>query len=69
VVVADAAALAPLRAVLTKAGKGSGLVKLGLRLPELEEEAELRLPGGFAIAPSVYADLQAIPGVLEVQEL
>jgi DNA polymerase-3 subunit alpha len=69
VVVADAAALAPLRAVLTKAGKGSGLVKLGLRLQELEEEAELRLPGGFAIAPSVYADLQAIPGVLEVQEL
>jgi DNA polymerase III subunit alpha len=69
VVIADAAALAPLRAVLSKAGKGNGLVKLGLRLNDLEEEAEFRVPGGYAIAPTVYTALNAIPGVLEVQEL
>ena len=66
---ADESPLDGLRNVLGRVGKGRGLVTIALRLDDRGDEAEIRLPGGFAISPQVRGALKAVRGVIDVQEL
>ena len=65
----DESPLEGLRNVLGRVGKGRGLVTISLRLDERGEEAEVRLPGGFAISPQVRGALKAVRGVVDVHDL
>ncbi|GIX11678.1 DNA polymerase III subunit alpha [Elioraea sp.] len=64
----DTAAIAPIRAMLTQAGRGKGRVILAPRLPT-GQEIEVALPGGFAISPALVPAIAALPGVVRVEEL
>jgi DNA polymerase-3 subunit alpha len=66
---ADERPVAGVANLLAKAGKGRGQVALVLRLDDQHAEAELRLPGAFAVSPQVRAALKAVRGVVDVQEM
>lgn len=65
---ADGAAIAPIKAMLSEAGRGKGRVILAPRLPA-GQEIEVALPGGFAISPALVPAIAALPGVMRVEEL
>jgi len=64
----DGAAVAPLRATLEREGTGKGRVSIFVPIPP-SREAEITLPGGYAISARGRAALKAIPGVIDVVEL
>jgi DNA polymerase-3 subunit alpha len=68
VTVADPAALAPVRDIIAAAPRGRGEVSLLLGLGE-GEEAEVQLPGGFAVPAAAVMELKALPGVVAVREI
>ncbi len=68
VTVSEASAIAPLRDVMAGAARGKGEVDLIIGLAP-GEEAEIKLPGGYAVSPAAIADLRAIPGIAEVREI
>jgi len=60
--------LANLREAIKAGGTGGGKVRLVLRLPG-DREAELRLPGSWALSADVRARLRNQAGVLDVAEV
>ncbi len=66
---ADDKPLSGMQAVLGKAGQGRGSVLVNLRLNGSAREAEIRLPGGYAVSPQVRAALKAVRGVVDVHDL
>ena len=69
VFVASAASLPAVHQVLmsAKAG-GKGRVKLVSQL-NAASEAEIDLPGRFAVSPALLQELKAIPGIVAVEEI
>ncbi|QQS12775.1 MAG: DNA polymerase III subunit alpha [Rhodospirillales bacterium] len=67
ITVTDPATLARLREVIGPP-KGRGQVRLLMPLGD-ETEAELALPGGYAIAPGIRDSLWNLPGVTQVEEV
>ena len=67
VVLGEAAALGPFKTLLQAGAGGKGRVSVVVPLPQ--REVEIALPGGFRISPNVLASVQALPGVLSVQEI
>jgi DNA polymerase-3 subunit alpha len=67
--VTDERPLAQLKALLVGAGRGRGPVIVGVQLPESEEEAEVKLPGGFAISPDLRDRIGSLDGVLAAEEI
>ncbi len=68
VFVADGVAISALKSVIDRGGRGSGQLRLVVRLP-LDEEAEIALSGRFAVSPAARAALKAVPGVIDVHDL
>ncbi len=64
----ETAAVEPIRALLTREGNGRGRVVLVGRL-DREREAEVALPGGFAVSPRLVLGLRRLSGVLRVEDL
>jgi DNA polymerase-3 subunit alpha len=65
--VREPSAIAAIRALLEREGKGSGRVHI--RVPiDGEREAEIALPGRYAISVQSQAAIKAIPGVTTVAE-
>ncbi|WP_137124190.1 DNA polymerase III subunit alpha [Roseomonas sp. HF4] len=62
------AAVDPIRAILTREGRGRGRVVLVPRTGP-GQEVELALPGGFNIGPRVLQAMKVLPGVSEVEEI
>ncbi len=60
-----AAAVEPIRTLLTREGKGRGRVTLVARTG-LGQEVELALPGGFNVSPRLMQAMKVLPGVAEV---
>ncbi|HEX6956844.1 MAG TPA: DNA polymerase III subunit alpha [Ferrovibrio sp.] len=62
-----------IRVLLDKAGKGRGQVLLGLKLEEPGVpggiEADIKLPMGYAINPTVRHQIRVLPGVVEVYDI
>jgi DNA polymerase-3 subunit alpha len=61
-----------IRGLLEKAGKGRGQVMLGLKIEEPGApslEADLKLPGAFAINPTIRHQIRVLPGVIEVYDI
>ncbi len=67
VVLAEPAALEPLKSLMRSEAGGRGRVSVIVPLPA--QEVEIALPGGFRISPKVIASAQALPGILAVQEI
>jgi DNA polymerase-3 subunit alpha len=68
-IVLDAAgAVKPLHTLLTKDAGGKGRISILVPVPH-SREVEIQLPGGFRVGPGMQAAVQALPGVLEVQEV
>lgn len=65
----DVAAIDSIRAHLDRAGKGRGLVTLTMRVGADQEEAEIRLPGGFAVTPQLRGAIKSARGVLDAVEI
>src|SRR3546814_4373821 len=63
---------AQIRGLLDKAGKGRGQVMVGLKIEEPGVpgglEADLKLPGAFAINPTIHHQIRVLPGVVEVYD-
>jgi DNA polymerase-3 subunit alpha len=68
VAVADVGAVRQLAAVIGRERKGRGRIAVLVGLGG-EREVEITLPGGYAISPAIRAQLQAVPGIIEVQEI
>jgi DNA polymerase-3 subunit alpha len=64
----EVAAVEPIRALLNRAGSGRGRVVLVGRLGP-EQEAEVALPGGFAVSPRLVLGLRRLVGVQRVEDL
>jgi DNA polymerase-3 subunit alpha len=62
------AAVDPIRAILTREGRGRGRVVLVPRTGP-GQEVELALPGGFNIGPRILQAMKVLPGVSEVEEI
>ncbi|MBR0672369.1 DNA polymerase III subunit alpha [Neoroseomonas soli] len=62
------AAVDPIRAILTREGRGRGRVVLVPRTGP-GQEVELALPGGFNIGPRVMQAMKVLPGVSAVEEI
>jgi DNA polymerase-3 subunit alpha len=65
----DAKPVESVSSLLAKVAKGKGSIIVNLRLDEGQREAEIRLPGGWAVSPTVRQALKAVRGVLDVQDL
>jgi DNA polymerase-3 subunit alpha len=61
-------ALAGVKTVIAGIPKGRGQISLVLDLGP-DHEAELQIPGGFAITPASTGILMTLPGVANVQEI
>ncbi len=61
-------ALASIKQVLDRAGRGKGRVDFVLDLEDLGREVEIALPGRYAVSPAVKGAIKAIPGILAVAE-
>jgi len=61
------ATLDPIRALLTREGRGRGRVIL---VPQLgpAQEVEIALPGGFNVGPRLMQAMRVVPGVAQVEE-
>ena len=58
--------------LLGKAGKGRGQVMLGLKIEEPgvpSLEADIKLPAGYAINPTIRHQIRVLPGVIEVYDI
>ncbi len=63
----ETAAVAHIRTILAREGKGRGRISL---LPMLEaQEVEITLPGGFPVTPRLRQALKMVPGVERVDEV
>jgi DNA polymerase-3 subunit alpha len=64
---------AQIKGLLDKAGRGKGQVLLGLKLDELGLpgglEADIKLPSGYAINPTIRHQIRVLPGVVEVYDI
>jgi len=65
---ADAGALAGLRAAIGKAAKGRGAIRIQLQTGP-GEEVDVRLKESYAITPEIRRALGDVPGILEVVEI
>jgi DNA polymerase-3 subunit alpha len=65
IVLADPRPLDDLRKAISARGKGRISVIVGAE----ESQVEILLKGGYAVSPQLRAQVQAMPGVAEVQEL
>ncbi|MCW5749088.1 MAG: DNA polymerase III subunit alpha, partial [Alphaproteobacteria bacterium] len=63
----DAAALARLKEILGQAA-GRGRISLLMALDD-DNQAEVTLPGGYAVAPGTRESLGRVPGVTQVEEV
>jgi DNA polymerase-3 subunit alpha len=61
-------ALANLKSVVERDGRGRGRVSLVVGL-DPDREVEIALPGGFRIGPGIRAAVKSIPGVLDVHDI
>ena len=61
------APIASLRGIMEREGRGRGHIVLIVPLAE-GREAEVTLPGRFAITPPTRAAIKAIPGIVDVRE-
>jgi DNA polymerase-3 subunit alpha len=64
----DPGPLDGIKAILGRAGRGKGAIRLLLPLGQ-GSEAEVQLPGGFAVSPQIRAALKAVRGVVDVHDL
>ena len=64
----DPAALAAMREIITKAPRGMGEVRLIVGF-EPGQEAEIEIPGRFAVPPTSITELKTVPGIIEVREI
>jgi DNA polymerase-3 subunit alpha len=64
----DPAPVGSIKAILGREARGKGRVSLMLSL-DRDREAEVSLPGGWAVTPATRAAIKAIPGIVEVQEI
>ncbi|MGG5821033.1 DNA polymerase III subunit alpha [Falsiroseomonas sp. HW251] len=62
------AAVAPIRTLLDREGKGRGRVVL-VSVTGPGQEVEIALPGGFNVSPRLMQAMKVVAGVAEVQEL
>jgi len=65
ILLTDPRPLADLGKAITARGKG----RITVVVPTDENEVEIVLKGGYAVSPQLRAQVQAMPGVAEVQEL
>ncbi len=65
----DPAPLERLKGVLAQGGRGRGPVALVLQLDDRHQEVEVHLKGGYAVSPSVRAQLRNIAGVVDVLDI
>jgi hypothetical protein len=65
---ADAGALAGLKAAIGKAAKGRGAIRIQLQTGP-GEEVDVRLKESYAITPEIRRALGDVPGILEVVEI
>ncbi len=61
-------AVEPIRALLTREGRGRGRVVVVARTAP-GQEVELALPGGFNVSPKLMQAMKVLPGVAEVEAL
>ena len=61
-------AVAPIRAILARGGRGSGRVTLA-PLTEMAQEIEITLPGAYRVTPRLAQAIKALPGVERVEEV
>ncbi len=64
----EIAAIDPIRAILTREGRGRGRVVLVPRTGP-GQEVEVALPGGFNIGPRVMQAMKVLPGVSNVEDI
>ena len=64
----NTAAVEPIRALLTREGRGKGRVVLVARTGQ-GQEVEMALPGTFAVSPKLVQAIKVVPGVAEVEDL
>ncbi len=64
----DPEAVASLRHVLDRAGKGKGKIELALDVPDRSWEVAVTLPGRYSVSAPVRGAVAAIPGVVAVQD-
>ena len=69
VFVGDQRAVGGLDSVLAQTAKGKGKIVLTLHLAEQGHEADIALPGGYALSPRVRGALKSVRGVLDVREM
>jgi DNA polymerase-3 subunit alpha len=62
-----------IKGLLDKAGRGKGQVLLGLKVDEPGLpgglEADVKLPSGYAVTPTIRYQIRALPGVVEVYDI
>ena len=68
VVLAESDALQPFKQLMARESGGRGRVSVIVPVTP-EREVEIALPGGFKVGPEVLRAVQALRGVLEVQDL
>lgn len=68
VFVGDRRAIAGLGGVLSQTASGKGCVLLTLHLPDQGHEADIVLPGRYALSPRVRGALKSVRGVVDVRE-
>ncbi|WP_341702498.1 DNA polymerase III subunit alpha [Ferrovibrio sp.] len=73
IMVEDDRSFGQIRGLLDKAGRGRGQVLLGLKIEEQGVpgglEADIRLPSGYAINPTIRHQIRVLPGVIEVYDI
>ena len=68
IAVGDVGAVKQLAAVIGRERKGRGRIAVVVGLG-VGREVEIALPGGYAISPAIRAQLQTVPGIIEIQEI
>ncbi len=69
VFVSDPRAVTGLDGVLSQTARGKGRIVLTLNLAEQGQEADIALPGGYALSPRVRGALKSVRGVLDVRDV